>query len=466
MGKLWSGRFGKETARVVEEFQASLPFDRRLYREDIKGSLAHVATLAKAGVLTPEEAAVLERGLREVEEDLAAGRAALDPELEDIHLAVETLLTAKVGEVGKKLHTARSRNDQVALDFRLYLLRVEREIGRALHGLAATLLDLAEANRDVLLPGLTHLQPAQPILLAHHLLAYFEMILRDLERLADCHRRTAVSPLGSGALAGVTYPLDRQAAAEALGLPAITKNSLDAVSDRDFALEFLAFAAIAMVHLSRLAEEVILWNSAPFGFVELDDAFATGSSIMPQKKNPDVAELVRGKSGRVFGDLIALLTVVKGLPLAYNKDLQEDKERVFDAVDTLLGCLAAFTPMLATLRFRADRMAEAARQGYLAATDVADYLVRQGVPFRDAHAVTGRVVRYAEEAGKSLEDLTLEEWQQFSPRFTAEVREVVKLPACLAARDVAGGTAPRRVAQALVEARTRLAAGVSWLGNE
>ncbi|HHW15693.1 MAG TPA: argininosuccinate lyase, partial [Firmicutes bacterium] len=418
MSKLWGGRFAKETAGVVEEFNASLPFDRRLFREDIAGSIAHVKTLAKAGILTQEEAATLERGLREVEEDLASGRAALDPSLEDIHMAVETLLTAKVGEVGKKLHTARSRNDQVALDFRLYLLGAEREIARALHAFAATLVELAEANRDVLLPGLTHLQPAQPILLAHHLLAYFEMALRDLDRLGDCYRRTAVSPLGSGALAGVTYPLDREETARVLGLPTITANSLDAVADRDFALEFLAFAAIHLVHLSRLAEEIILWNSAPFGFVELDDAFATGSSIMPQKKNPDVAELVRGKSGRVFGDLLALLTVMKGLPLAYNKDLQEDKERVFDAVDTILACLRTFTPMLATLRFRPERMARAAQDGYLAATDVADYLVRQGVPFRDAHALTGRVVRYAQEVGKSLEELTLEEWRRFSPAFT------------------------------------------------
>ncbi|MGE5552584.1 MAG: argininosuccinate lyase [Betaproteobacteria bacterium] len=466
MGKLWSGRFAKETAKVVEEFNASLPFDRRLFREDIRGSLAHVKTLEKAGVLTPAEAATLERGLREVEEDLAEGRVTLDPALEDIHMAVETLLTAKVGEVGKKLHTARSRNDQVALDFRLYLLGVEREIALALKELAATLIALAEANQEVLLPGLTHLQPAQPILLAHHLLAYFEMLLRDLARLGDCYRRTAVSPLGSGALAGVTYPLDRQATAEALGLPAITQNSLDAVSDRDFALEFLAVAAIVMVHLSRLAEEIILWNSAPFGFVELDDAFATGSSIMPQKKNPDVAELVRGKAGRVFGDLVALLAVMKGLPLAYNKDLQEDKESVFDAVDTLLGCLAAFTPMLATLRFRVERMAEAARRGYLAATDVADYLVRQGIPFRDAHAITGRAVRYAQEQGKGLEGLTLEEWQRFSPSFTPEVLEVVRLEASVAARDVVGGTAPARVRAALAEARRRLEEGITWLGSE
>lgn len=466
MSKLWSGRFSKETAKVVEEFNASLPFDRRLFREDIAGSLAHVTTLVGAGVLTEAEATQLERGLREVEADLAEGRAVLDPALEDIHMAVETLLTAKVGVVGKKLHTARSRNDQVALDFRLYLLRVEEELGRALRQLAATLLELAEANQEVLMPGLTHLQPAQPILLSHHLLAYFEMTLRDLDRLADCHRRTAVSPLGSGALAGVTYPLDREATAAALGLPAITANSMDAVSDRDFALEFLACLSIVMVHLSRFAEEIVIWNSAPFGFIELDDAFATGSSIMPQKKNPDVAELVRGKSGRVFGDLMALLAVLKGLPLAYNKDLQEDKEQVFDAVDTVLACLGAFTPMLATARFRSGRMAEAAKLGYLAATDVADYLVRQGVPFREAHAITGQVVRYAQDASKGLEDLTLDEWRQFSQAFTAEVVTVVKLPSSLAARNVLGGTAPQQVRRALADSRRRLAEGIGWLGRE
>jgi argininosuccinate lyase len=465
-GKLWSGRFAKATARVVEEFNASLPFDRRLFREDIRGSLAHAKTLAKAGILTPEEAATLERGLLAVEADLAEGRAALDPALEDIHLAVETLLTAKVGEVGKKLHTARSRNDQVALDCRLYLLRAEQEIAGALRDLAETLINLADAHQDVILPGLTHLQPAQPVLLAHHLLAYFEMLLRDLERLADCRRRTAVSPLGAGALAGVTYPLDRAYTAEALGLPAVTRNSLDAVSDRDFALEFLAFSAILMMHLSRLAEELILWNSAPFGFVELDDAYATGSSIMPQKKNPDVAELVRGKTGRVFGDLVALLTVLKGLPLAYNKDLQEDKEAVFDAVETVLACLRTLTPLLATLRFRADRMAQAARLGYLAATDVADHLVRQGVPFRDAHAIVGRAVRYAQEQGKGLEELTLEEWRRYWPSFTPAVQEVVRLEDCVAARDVLGGTAPARVKEAISEARRRLTEGVASFGGE
>ncbi|MGE5507580.1 MAG: argininosuccinate lyase [Chitinophagales bacterium] len=466
MTKLWSGRFAKETAKVVEEFNASLPFDRRLFREDIRGSLAHVATLQKAGLLTAEEAALLEEGLKGIEADLAEGRVDLDPALEDIHMAVETLLTTRVGEVGKKLHTARSRNDQVALDFRLYLCQAEKDLGRALAQLAQTLLELAEANDGVLLPGLTHLQPAQPVLLAHHLLAYFEMVLRDLDRLKDCERRTAVSPLGSGALAGVPYPLDREFTAARLGLTGITQNSMDAVSDRDFALEFLAVASIIMVHLSRFAEEIILWNSAPFGFVELDDAFATGSSIMPQKKNPDVAELVRGKAGRVFGDLMGLLTVMKGLPLAYNKDLQEDKEQVFDAVDTLRGCLLAFTPMLAAMRFRPERMAAAARDGFLTATDVADFLVRQGVPFREAHALTGRVVRHAQELGKGLEDLALSEWQEVSPLFTSQVQEAVSLLASVAVRSVPGGTAPVRVAEALSKARQRLAEGTRWVDKE
>lgn len=444
----------------MDAFNASLPFDQRLVAEDIAGSLAHVAMLAQCGVLSAAEGETIAAGLRAVREDLAAGRLQLDMAMEDIHMNVEALLTAKVGEVGKKLHTARSRNDQVALDFRLYLMRAEDDLAGQLRALAVTLLDIAEANIDLYMPGFTHLQPAQPVLLAHHLLAYVEMLSRDLARLTDCRRRTAISPLGAGALAGVTFPIDREVTAAALRFTGISANSMDAVSDRDFAIEFLSFAAIAMMHLSRLAEEVVLWSSAQFGFVELDDAFATGSSIMPQKKNPDVAELVRGKTGRVYGDLVTLLVVMKGLPLAYNKDLQEDKERVFDAVDTLAGCLRVFAPMLASATFCGERMAAATKAGFLAATDVADYLAKKGLPFREAHAVVGRVVRYAQEVGKGLEELSSEEWQSFSPLFAEDVRAVVTMTACLAARDVPGGTAPSRVKEALISARSRLKAGI------
>ncbi|MDI3281441.1 MAG: argininosuccinate lyase [Bacillota bacterium] len=456
--KLWGGRFAREMAPELLGFHSSLPFDRRLYREDIEGSIAHARMLGRCGILTAEEARRLEEGLRQILEDWEGGRLDLaGREAEDIHSLVESLLVERVGEVGKKLHTARSRNDQVALDLRLYLKRALAGIAGQLRELEEVLLRLAEEHREVVLPGYTHLQPAQPVLLAHHLLAYFEMFLRDLDRLGDCYRRADVSPLGAGALAGVTFPIDREMTARELGFAAVAANSMDAVSDRDFAVEFLAAAALIMAHLSRFCEELVLWSAAEFGFVELDDAYATGSSIMPQKKNPDVPELIRGKAGRVYGHLMALLTVLKGLPLTYNKDLQEDKEALFDTVDTLRGCLGIFIPLLATLRFNAAAMRAATARGFLNATDVADYLARRGMPFREAHALVGRLVRSCLEAGRTLEDLTLEEWRAYSPLFAEDILEAVKLERCLAARDVPGGTAPQRVAEALAQARRRLA---------
>ncbi|MBC7325086.1 MAG: argininosuccinate lyase, partial [Moorella sp. (in: Bacteria)] len=416
--KLWGGRFTRTTDRLVEDFHSSIRFDQRLYRQDIAGSIAHARMLAAVGLITPAEGEAIIKGLEGIRADIEAGRVTFDVGAEDIHMNIEKLLTERIGAAGKKLHTARSRNDQVALDLRLYLKEEIPAVKKLLAGLQKVLVDLATEHQHTIMPGYTHLQKAQPVTLAHHLLAYFEMFRRDQERLDECLERLDVLPLGAGALAGTTLPIDREMVARELGFKQISANSLDAVADRDFVVEFLAAASLIMMHLSRLAEEIILWASEEFGFIELDDAYSTGSSMMPQKKNPDVAELVRGKTGRVYGHLMGMLTILKGLPLAYNKDLQEDKEALFDALDTVKGCLLVFAPMLATAKFRVERMREDAARGFAAATDVAEYLVRKGLPFREAHAVVGSLVLYCLEQGKSFQDLTLAEWQSFSPYFT------------------------------------------------
>ncbi|SMB90405.1 argininosuccinate lyase [Thermanaeromonas toyohensis ToBE] len=454
--KLWGGRFRKDTAKIVEEFHSSLSFDHRLYRQDIQGSIAHARMLAAVGLLTVDEAQEIIEGLKGILKDIEAGRLSFEG-AEDIHTYIEKVLTQRIGEAGKKLHTARSRNDQVALDLRLFLKEEIPEISYLLHRLQEVLVNLAQEHLNTIMPGYTHLQRAQPVTLAHHFLAYFEMLERDQGRLMDCLKRLDVSPLGSGALAGTTLPIDREMVARELGFKEIAANSLDAVGDRDFAIEFLAAASLLMMHLSRLAEEIILWSTEEFGFLELDDAYTTGSSMMPQKKNPDVAELVRGKTGRVYGHLVGLLTVLKGLPLAYNKDLQEDKEGVFDTVDTLKGCLAALTPLLATAKFKTQRMRAAAEGGFSNATDVAEYLVRKGVPFREAHSIVGALVLRCLERGCRLQDLSLEEFKAFSPLFSEDIYEQLSVEACLARRNLPGGPAPQAVKKALERAQGLLA---------
>lgn len=456
MAKLWSGRFQKETDRMVDDFHSSISFDSRLYKYDITGSIAHAGMLARVGIIGRQEADIIVGGLNGILADIEAGRVEFSVAAEDIHMNVEQLLIERVGEVGKKLHTARSRNDQVALDVRMYLRDELDGVRQLLAELVGTLLDIAEKNLDTVMPGYTHLQRAQPITLAHHLLAYCQMFSRDMDRLKDCRRRVNVLPLGAGALAGTTFPLDREFVAAELGFDAITENSLDAVSDRDFAVEFAAAGSLIMVHLSRFCEEIILWSSVEFGFVELDDAYSTGSSMMPQKKNPDVAELIRGKSGRVFGDLTALLTMLKGLPLAYNKDMQEDKEALFDVVDTVKKCLLIFRPLVATMRFRKENMARAARGGFTNATDLADYLVQKAVPFREAHEIVGRAVTYCLERQKSLDELSLKELRGFSPSIDEDVYAAIDVAHCVAARRVTGGPAPEAVQKAIRAARRRL----------
>ncbi|KAF1085085.1 Argininosuccinate lyase 1 [Sporotomaculum syntrophicum] len=457
MAKLWGGRFQKETDRIVDDFHSSISFDCRLYRYDIIGSMAHAKMLAKVGIISRPEAEAIVSGLTGIMDDIEAGRVEFSVAAEDIHMNVEQLLIERIGEVGKKLHTARSRNDQVALDVRMYLRDELDGLGQLLAGLIGELLDIAEKHLATVMPGYTHLQRAQPITLAHHLLAYCQMFSRDIERLKDCRRRVNVLPLGAGALAGTTFPLDREFVARELDFAGVTENSLDAVSDRDFAVEFAAAGSLIMVHLSRFCEEIILWSSAEFDFIELDDAYSTGSSMMPQKKNPDVAELIRGKSGRVFGDLTALLTMLKGLPLAYNKDMQEDKEALFDAVDTVKQCLKIFRPLVATMRVKKDNMARAARGGFTNATDLADYLVQKGVPFREAHEIVGRSVAYCLEQHKSLDELSLEELHSFSSAIEADVYEAIGVAHCVAARRVTGGPAPEAVQQVIQTARQRLA---------
>ncbi|MGB9887441.1 MAG: argininosuccinate lyase [Moorellales bacterium] len=457
--KLWGGRFREGTDRRAEEFLASIDFDRRLYRADILGSIAHARMLGRCGIISPEEAETLVRGLEELLADIEAGKVEFRQEHEDIHLNVEALLNERLGEVAKKLHTGRSRNDQVALDLRLYLREETDVVIEMLCKLQETLLALAEEHVETVMPGYTHLQRAQPVSLGHHFLAYFEMFGRDLERLRDCRRRIDVLPLGAGALAGPAYAVDRQGVAEELGFAAISENSLDAVSDRDFVVEFLAAASLIMMHLSRFCEELVLWSTEEFGFVELADPFTTGSSMMPQKKNPDVPELIRGKTGRVYGALVSVLTMLKALPLAYNKDLQEDKEPLFDAVDTVKSCLSIFPPLLSSMKIDRERLAQnaAGRYDLCLATDLADYLVTRGVPFRRAHQVVGRVVSYCLEQGRSLRELSLEEYRRFDPAFGEDLYPALDPRSALARRNAYGATAPVRVREALERARRRLA---------
>lgn len=449
------GRFEKEAAEMVKQYTASLPFDWRLYQFDIAGSIAHVQMLAKQGIISGVESKAIARGLKAIEKEIETGKFVFNPELEDIHMSIESRLTEIIGQAGAKLHTARSRNDQVALDLRLY---VKSAIWDALEGLIhlqQVLVQTAEANQNVVLPGYTHLQRAQPVLLAHHFLAYFEMFKRDIERLVDCAKRVDVMPLGSGALAGVTYEIDRKFVARKLGFSRISSNSLDAVSDRDFVIEFESASSLCMMHLSRLAEEMVLWSSAEFGFVELDDSYTTGSSIMPQKKNPDVAELVRGKVGRVYGNLIGLLTTMKGLPLSYNRDLQEDKEGLFDTVDTLVSSLTVISGMIDTIRINAPDMALALDKGYLLATDIADYLVKKGETFRSAHSIVGKLVSWAIKKNKSFSEISLRDYQRFSSLFEDDVY-LITVDKSLAARNNPGGTAPEQVKTALKAARKTL----------
>ncbi|HHT71489.1 MAG TPA: argininosuccinate lyase [Firmicutes bacterium] len=451
--KLWGGRFRHQTAAEMEEFNSSIQFDHRLWQEDIDGSLAHVKMLAAVGVLSAAEADTIGRGLAEIRAEIEQGQFDFSPELEDIHMHIEHRLMEKIGPVGGKVHTARSRNDQVALDTHLYVRRQVDKVLDLITALQRELIQQAEKHLDVIMPGYTHLQHAQPVLLAHHLLAYVHMLQRDRQRFLDCRERADLMPLGAGALAGTGFPIDRELVAKELGFSALYENSLDAVSDRDYILEFLAAAAICMVHLSRLAEELILWSSQEFAFVELDEAYSTGSSIMPQKKNPDVPELVRGKAGRVAGHLLALLMTVKGLPLAYNKDLQEDKEALFDTVDTLTACLSIFAPLIATLKVNRDRMRQAISGDFSTATDLADYLARRGLPFREAHAVVGRLVQLCLDQGKSLEDLSLKELQQASTLFEPDALAALTPEAAVAARTSSGGTALEQVKLQLARAK-------------
>ena len=442
----------KETNKLVQGYVASIPFDQRLYRQDIEGSIAHARMLAKQGIIAESEAETIIKGLNSIREEIERGKFQFKTELEDIHMNIEANLFEKIGDVAGKLHTARSRNDQIALDLRLF---VKEEILKTIDkvkALQTSLVELAEANKAVVMPGYTHLQQAQPVLLAHHLLAYFDMFQRDKERFHDCLGRTDVLPLGSGALAGVPYPLDREFVARELGFSKVSTNSLDAVSDRDFVIEYEAAAAITMMHLSRLAEELILWSSSEFGFIEIGEAFTTGSSIMPQKKNPDVAELARGKTGRVYGNLMGILTTMKSLPLAYNRDMQEDKEGLFDTVDTLHSSLEVFAGMVKGLKINTERISKAMKEDYILATDLADYLVKKGMPFREAHGVVAKLSGYAASKGKNFRELGLKEYNKVSTLFTEDVYNIT-LESSVAARNIPGGTSPQQVGMALKRAK-------------
>ncbi|GAQ17030.1 argininosuccinate lyase 1 [Oceanobacillus picturae] len=454
--KLWGGRFTKPTNQLVDEYTASIHFDKKLASYDIKGSLAHVAMLEKCAILDEQDAKDISAGLKVVLEKINSGEAVLSEEQEDIHMNVEKLLIDEIGPVGGKLHTGRSRNDQVALDMRLYLRDALMDISQLLAALQEALLQQAEENRDTVLPGYTHLQRAQPVLFSHHMLAYVFMLQRDVERLGDSWKRVNKSPLGAGALAGTTFGIDRQFVADQLGFDGICENSLDAVSDRDFVVEFLGNAALISTHLSRLCEELVQWSSAEFNFIELDDAFCTGSSMMPQKKNPDVAELVRGKTGRIYGNLIGMLTTLKGLPLAYNKDMQEDKEGMFDTVETLKGALALFAPMMESMHVKRENMYEAVRNDFSNATDLADYLVGKGMAFRESHAVVGEIVLHCIQHNKYLLDMTLEEIKEFSTIIEGDVFDFLTPEAVVNARDVAGGTAKKRVEEQITIAKKNL----------
>ena len=440
--KLWGGRFGKATDALVDDFNSSIRFDARMYKQDILGSEAHAEMLGRCGVISKEDSALICKTLLEILDDIENGLVEFKIDAEDIHMNIETILIERIGDVGKRLHTGRSRNDQVALDIRMYLRDEIDSLLTMLSDTMKTILGLAEKHHNAIMPGYTHLQKAQPVTFGHHMLAYFEMMKRDCERLHDCRKRINVMPLGAGALAGTTYPLDRTFVAKKLGFDSVTHNSMDSVSDRDFVIELISCLSILMMHLSRFCEELILWSSNEFSFVEMDDAYSTGSSIMPQKKNPDVAELIRGKTGRVYGSLTTILTVMKSLPLAYNKDMQEDKEAVFDAVDTVKLCLPVFTNMLRTMTVREENLLSGAKGGFTNATDVADYLVKKGVPFRESHAVVGKMVAMAIKLGKSLDEFTLEEFHTCSPLIEEDIYDAISMQTCVDGRNLIGGTAP------------------------
>lgn len=463
MAQLWGGRFTKETDQLVYNFNASITFDQKFYKQDIEGSIAHVTMLAKQGILTEQERDDIVRTLKEIRDEVESGRLEISSEYEDIHSFVEANLIDRLGDTGKKLHTGRSRNDQVALDMRLYTRDELLHTDDLLKELLETILKIMEANTETIMPGFTHLQKAQPITLAHHMGAYFEMFKRDRLRLHDIYERMNYCPLGSGALAGTTYPLDREYTAELLGFYGPTLNSMDGVSDRDYLIEFLSACATIMMHLSRFSEEIIIWNSNEYQFVEIDDAYSTGSSIMPQKKNPDIAELVRGKTGRVYGALMSLLTTMKGIPLAYNKDMQEDKELSFDAMDTVKGCIALFTGMLATMKFHKEKMRLSANNGFTNATDAADYLVKHGVPFRDAHGIIGKIVLYCIERGIAIDDMSLEELKAICPVFEEDIYEEISMETCVNNRLTTG--APGKAAMEKVIRAEKAYLAEDWKEN-
>lgn len=449
--KLWGGRFTKETDRLADNFNASISFDKRLFKQDITGSIVHARMLGKQGIITAQEAHAIEDELKQILDEIESGSLEISSEFEDIHTFVEAELTKRIGDAGKKLHTGRSRNDQVALDLRLYIRDEINETDDLLRELLASILFVMENNVETYMPGFTHLQKAQPVTLAHHFGAYFEMFKRDRSRLSDIFERMNYCPLGAGALAGTTYDIDRKFTATALEFYEPTKNSMDSVSDRDYVIEFLSALSIIMMHLSRFCEEIIIWNSNEYGFIEIDDTFSTGSSIMPQKKNPDIAELVRGKTGRVYGALFSLLTTMKGLPLAYNKDMQEDKEMTFDAIDTTKSCLRVFSEMIKTLKFNKDTMEKSAAGGFINATDVADYLVCRGVPFRDAHGISGKLVLKCAELGVSLDELDIDEYKKISPVFEDDIYEAISLKTCVEKRTSQGGPSPDGIKELIEE---------------
>ena len=454
--KIWAGRFTKETDKIVNDFNSSISFDARMYREDIEGSIAHATMLGKCNIIDLEESKAIIEKLKNILNDIESGKLEFDFNAEDIHSFIEAELTKRLGDTGKRLHTARSRNDQVALDIRMYLKKEVKEIESLIKKLIIVLTDLSEKNLQTVMAGYTHLQRAQPITFAHHLMAYSQMFLRDLERLKDSYKRINIMPLGSGALASTTYPINRRMVCNALGFDEITQNSLDAVSDRDFCIELASDLSILMMHLSRFSEEIILWDSWEFKFIELDDAYSTGSSIMPQKKNPDITELIRGKTGRVYGDLNTLLIMMKGLPLAYNKDMQEDKEAIFDAIDTVKLSLNAFIPMIETMTIFPENMREAAAKGFINATDCADYLVKKGTPFRDAYKITGEIVRLCIENNLTLETLPIEKYKEFSNKFEEDIFEAINLETCVMQRKVEGGPAPESVKAQIEYVRNKI----------
>ena len=454
--KIWAGRFTKETDKIANDFNSSISFDARMYREDIEGSIAHATMLGKCNIIDLEESKAIIEELKNILNDIESGKLEFDFNAEDIHSFIEAELTKRLGDTGKRLHTARSRNDQVALDIRMYLKKEVKEIESLIKKMITVLTDLSEKNLQTVMAGYTHLQRAQPITFAHHLMAYSQMFLRDLERLKDAYKRINIMPLGSGALASTTYPINRRMVCNALRFDEITQNSLDAVSDRDFCIELASDLSILMMHLSRFSEEIILWDSWEFKFIELDDAYSTGSSIMPQKKNPDITELIRGKTGRVYGDLNTLLIMMKGLPLAYNKDMQEDKEAIFDAVDTVKLSISAFIPMIETMTIFPENMREAAAKGFINATDCADYLVKKGTPFRDAYKITGEIVRLCIENNLTLETLPIEKYKEFSSKFEEDIFEAINLKTCVMQRKVEGGPAPESVKAQIEYVRNKI----------